>query len=321
MKILVIRFSSLGDIAISLPIVNSASEKGHEIYYLTKKQFVPFIETMLPKINPIPWEGSYSDIIHIVKKENIDFVLDIHDNLRSSILKILLSFRKNQTQILTYNKNSISRRLMLYRKRKNWKKLNTVIKSYLQVFKKADASIEISYLDNLPQGEKFENRYIIFHSNAKHKTKQMSESRYQQLLEILLNKIDLNIVLIGDKVEHNLLDDVRITDLRGKTDLHELCVLISNSEAVFTTDSAPIHIASCFNKPVFAVFQSTVPEFGFIPFSRNYRIYESLETDCRPCSLHGLKSCPKGHFECSEKIDLDKIAEDISSFLKENDLS
>ena len=71
----------------------------------------------------------------------------------------------------------------------------------------------------------------------------------------------------------------------------------------YVNDSAPMHLASAVNAPVTAVFCSTVPAFGFTPLSQNARVVETdVALDCRPCGLHGYKSCPKGHFRCAETI-------------------
>ena len=71
----------------------------------------------------------------------------------------------------------------------------------------------------------------------------------------------------------------------------------------YVNDSAPMHLCSSVNAPVTAIFCSTVPSFGFGPLSENSRIIETKEElSCRPCGLHGFKTCPKGHFQCAESI-------------------
>jgi heptosyltransferase-2 len=71
----------------------------------------------------------------------------------------------------------------------------------------------------------------------------------------------------------------------------------------YTNDSAPLHFASAINAPVTAVFCSTVPSFGFGPVRDNGCVVETKEQlSCRPCGLHGHKTCPQGHFKCAYEI-------------------
>ncbi|MFY7989164.1 MAG: glycosyltransferase family 9 protein, partial [Fluviicola sp.] len=74
---------------------------------------------------------------------------------------------------------------------------------------------------------------------------------------------------------------------------------IANATRCFVNDSGPLHIASAMNTPTTAFFCATIPDFGFGPLADDSEIKEVQENlDCRPCGLHGGKSCPKGHFKC-----------------------
>ena len=77
---------------------------------------------------------------------------------------------------------------------------------------------------------------------------------------------------------------------------------MQHAEMNYVNDSAPLHLASAVNAPVTAFFCSTVPEFGFGPLSDKSIIKQVGEMSCRPCGLHGYKSCPLGHFDCAYKI-------------------
>jgi heptosyltransferase-2 len=77
---------------------------------------------------------------------------------------------------------------------------------------------------------------------------------------------------------------------------------------IYFNDSAPMHLASAMNAPVTAVFCSTIPEFGFGPLSDVSLIVQTDEKlDCRPCGLHGYRSCPKGHFKCATTIRAEQL--------------
>src|SRR5690606_19138085 len=95
----------------------------------------------------------------------------------------------------------------------------------------------------------------------------------------------------------------KVHNLAGELDLLESAALISLAQMTHVNDSAPLHLASAMNAPVTAYFCSTVPEFGFGPLSETHKIVQTSEAlSCRPCGLHGKKSCPEGHFKCGTGI-------------------
>ncbi len=94
-----------------------------------------------------------------------------------------------------------------------------------------------------------------------------------------------------------------VVNLSGKLSFLESAALMQHAVMNFVNDSAPLHLASAVNAPVTAVFCSTVPDFGFGPLSDRSFIVETTEAlTCRPCGLHGYKSCPQGHFKCALTI-------------------
>jgi heptosyltransferase-2 len=99
--------------------------------------------------------------------------------------------------------------------------------------------------------------------------------------------------------------------LSGKLSLLESAAIIKYAEMNYVNDSAPLHLASAMNAKVTSVFCSTVYEFGFGPLSENARLIQTnLKLDCRPCGLHGHKTCPKKHFKCAYSIKTDQLTID-----------
>jgi heptosyltransferase-2 len=108
----------------------------------------------------------------------------------------------------------------------------------------------------------------------------------------------------------------RIINLAGKLSLMQSAALMEHAKLVLANDSAPLHLASSVNAPVCAIFCSTVPAFGFTPLSdKSFIVETKKELECRPCGLHGFKTCPKGHFECAESIKTEQILEIVESIL------
>jgi lipopolysaccharide heptosyltransferase II len=101
--------------------------------------------------------------------------------------------------------------------------------------------------------------------------------------------------------------------LAGKLNFLSSAALMQKAVMNYVNDSAPLHFASATDAPVTAIFCSTVPAFGFYPLSSKSFIVETKEQlPCRPCSLHGQKSCPLQHFKCAYTIKTEQLLETLA---------
>lgn len=140
-------------------------------------------------------------------------------------------------------------------------------------------------------------------------TKQFPANKWLELLQRLPS--DRLVFLLGAGSDVAACEAIRaalprrpVENLAGKLSLLESAALMQGAVMNYANDSAPVHIASALNAPIAAVFCSTVPAFGFTPLSDRSVVVEVAEAlPCRPCGLHGRRSCPKGHFACAERID------------------
>lgn len=137
-------------------------------------------------------------------------------------------------------------------------------------------------------------------------TKQLPEAKWVELATILSKKG--TVYLVGGPADKELCERIRLaanlpetSNLAGKLSLLESCALFAKATRCYVNDSGPLHMASAVNAPTTAFFCATVPRFGFGPLSDDSEIKETTENlSCRPCGLHGGKSCPEGHFKCGE---------------------
>ena len=141
-------------------------------------------------------------------------------------------------------------------------------------------------------------------------TKQAPKKIWLALIEKLASPA-VKIYLLGAPADHAYLEEIRLAvpelevqNLAGQLTLLQSAALMSGAQRNFVNDSGPLHLASATNAPVSAFFCSTVPAFGFGPLSDDSKIIEVSNLACRPCGLHGHKSCPKGHFQCGEVLQL-----------------
>ena len=138
----------------------------------------------------------------------------------------------------------------------------------------------------------------------------------------LINNIShaYKIYLSGGKEDVSLCEKIKnnsthtnVEVIAGKLNFLESVALMQAAVMNYTNDSAPLHFASAIDAPVTAIFCSTVPSFGFYPLSHKRFIVETKEPlPCKPCSLHGLKACPLGHFKCATTIETTQLLQTIS---------
>jgi len=166
--------------------------------------------------------------------------------------------------------------------------------------------------------------YIVIAPTSVWFTKQYSITQWIQFLVSMSshssNFSSNNIFLVGGKDDYNTLDfiineskHIKSYNLAGKLDLLETAFLMKNAKRVFVNDSAPLHLASAVNAPTTAIFCSTIPDFGFYPLSSNNIILEISreKLPCRPCGIHGKKSCPESHYNCSKFITTNQLIDSL----------
>lgn len=149
-------------------------------------------------------------------------------------------------------------------------------------------------------------------------TKQFPESKWIDLINLLPD--DLYIYLLGGPADTELCESIRkqlpdkkIEVLAGKLNFLSSAALMMRAKMNYSNDSAPLHFASATDAPVTAIFCSTIPEFGFYPLSdTSFIVQTDVKLDCKPCSLHGLKACPLGHFKCAYTIETSELLKTLS---------
>jgi heptosyltransferase-2 len=139
-------------------------------------------------------------------------------------------------------------------------------------------------------------------------TKQLPVSKWVELIK--KQPADQKNYLIGGPSDVNLCEDIKnqvgnssVINLAGKLSIMESAVLIKHAKRAYVNDSGPLHLASALNTPTTAFFCSTSPKFGFGPLADDALVVENEDPlTCKPCGLHGHKSCPQGHFKCGNDI-------------------
>ena len=332
MKILIIRFSSIGDIVLTTPVIRAVKTQlaGVELHYCTKPAYFSILNNnpYLDKIHGL--ETDLNSLIKKLKKERFDFIIDLHNNLRTKLLKLALQVRSS-----SFNKINWQKWLMV--RFKINKLPNThVVNRYLDAAKSLgvhDDGLGLDYFipekdevesDWLPT--EFRQEYVALVVGAKFNTKRLPEDRLVELCD----RINKPIVLLGGKGEFEIGERLeaffkknhgdKITEEQletelnkkaivfngcGKFNLNQSAFLLNNSSVVFTHDTGLMHIAAAFQKTIFCIWGNTIPDFGMYPYKTKFIVLENNKISCRPCSKIGFHRCPKGHFKCMSELVFD----------------
>jgi ADP-heptose:LPS heptosyltransferase len=311
-KILVIRFSSFGDIVLSYPFISLLKKTfpGCTIDFITKENFSGLVKMHkdIGKVLILKNE-SLSELKELIEKNNYDLILDIHKNIRSVLSTTFLKPR-----IIRYKKGTFKKLLLVLLKLNLLKNSIPVYKRYLLAINKIHKidNFDFATTDlNFNKEPILKEPYILIAPSSKHFSKTLPKEIFGKIINEIKNK---KIVLIGDNTEKdssicNYLSGLskNIINYCGKTDFGTLANLVHNSEIVICNDSGILHLAESLGKKVIVFFGSTVKEFGFYPQLKSTVIFENNNLKCRPCTHIGKNKCPKKHFNCMNKFDTNEI--------------
>lgn len=318
-KFLIIRFSSIGDIVLTTPVVRNLKQQcdGAEVHYLTKKKYKGILEhnPYVDKIHML--DDNFNDLILELRKEHFHYVIDLHNNLRTARVKLKL-----HTISFKFNKLNKEKWLMVNFKKNNLPDLH-IVDRYLNTVDFFIEKNDLQGLDffipdedevsltTLPQTH--QNGYIAFAIGAQHATKRLPDEK----IVSICRKINQPIILLGDKNDAAVAEKVHadvgenIYNACGKYNLNQSASLVKQAKIVISHDTGLMHIAAAFKKQIISVWGNTIPEFGMYPYlsGEKSEIIEVKKLNCRPCSKIGFNKCPKKHFKCMNDIDEERIVE------------
>jgi lipopolysaccharide heptosyltransferase II len=315
MNILIIRFSSLGDIILTESVVSNLRKKYPQarIDYLTKPLFADIVKLYFSVDNVYTDYKKIKDLRKI-SKNRYDMVIDLHGKLNSFIAKTFITSKKKAS----YNKKRGLRKKIVNHSCNQ--SIDSTVDLYFTALHKLNIPTpvknpHITMIDHsnfLPNKNK---KNIVIFPGATHETKRIPTNKIIELLKKLDNE-DINFYLMGSKGEKDLTSQISNSldkscyDLAGKFNLVELIEAISEADFMISNDSGPMHIGAALGLSQIAFFGSTNTRLGFRPLNEKASVI-SLDLDCSPCTLHGTTNCPKKHFNCMNKIDIDNVAKTI----------
>ncbi len=311
-RILIIRFSSIGDIVLSTPVVEAIKTqlKDVEIHYLTKKQYAPLLSSNPDIDKLIVLDTSLKQVNKILKSYRYDFVVDLHHNLRSFIIKQTL-----KKPHATFSKLNFKKWLYVNFKINRLPRIHLIDRYFQAVralgVRNEQRSAKYVIPDDTFIPEKLKQnipgRYIVIAIGGKFATKRLPKEKIVRLCKGLAQ----HIVLIGGKNEKETAAYIRqevnknISDTCGQLSLNQSALLIKNAALLITHDTGMMHIGAALGKDIIVIWGNTTPLFGMYPYTKGrpmqqIKMFEIDKLSCRPCSKLGFQACPKKHFLCMQ---------------------
>ena len=325
MKTLVIRFSSAGDSILTSLFLRALHKRfpEGETHVLTKRSFATLVEhsPYISRVLTINDNASLSEALEIRKQllgENYDAVFDLHNSLRSRIVRFGLGKVR-----AVFRKPSLRKWLLVRFKINRLRPPVPIPERYLAVgapfgLQNDGQGIEL-FTGNITSAiqrlipDDLPLPLIALAPGARHFTKRWPPERFAKLGRELLEEYGGTILLLGGPDEIETCTAVstgigeNVLNLAGKTTIPEAAGLIDRCAVVVANDSALAHVAAARNVPVVTIFGSTVEEFGFAPYSPSAVVLQNTELSCRPCTTIGRSACPKGHFACMKSITEEEV--------------
>ena len=311
MKILIVRFSSIGDIVLTSSVVRAVKQQlpNVEIHYLTKDKFQSLVSNNpnISKVHTI--NKSIDEVISALKDESFDYIIDLHNNLRTAALK-----RKLRVKSTTFNKLNFQKFLLVKFKINRMPNVH-VVDRYFDAVKvlgvkndQQPGNFFISKSDEVEIEKTFNfapKSYYSIAIGAQFGTKRMPVS----LLVNIIKGFDKSVVIVGGEMDKEMADSIvskceekTVVNACGLYSLGASASIVSQSLRLLTNDTGMMHIAACLDIPISSVWGNTTPNLGMYPYypgeSEKYSIHQVEGLNCRPCSKIGFQECPKKHFNC-----------------------
>jgi heptosyltransferase-2 len=326
MKALIIRFSSIGDIVLTTPVIRCLKQqKDHvEIHYLTKTVFKTLLEAN-PYIDRLHLlDNDLNPLIEELRLEKFDVIIDLHKNIRT--LKV-----KRALNTLSYSFNKLNlQKWLLVNLKLNLMPDKSIVDRYMETVMPLGVKNDGQGLDYfIPEGLEITNKdlpmshwagYVGCVIGGSYNTKRLPAGQWRKFIAA----VPFPVMLLGgpEDLEQGRaiaeLDPVKVYNSCGKFSLGESALLVRHAKVIVSNDTGLMHIAAAFRKPIISLWGNTSPEMGMYPYFGNHNIMDSgsgtgiiMENRtlyCHPCSKLGYNRCPEGHFRCMNSLDMNELA-------------
>lgn len=337
-RILVIRFSSMGDIVLTSPVTRQLDRRfpDAEIDFLTRSEYAPLARALpgVAEVECLAPETGLWRLVSRLRKRRYDLAIDLHGNLRSR----LVAMTGIAGRVLRYDKRRFAR-MAIVRRRRRSRPVPHTIDRYLEVLDRFEAN-PVPGLEGASGLEGAQNaaekrrpqlkvddaaaaiveerlagagigpdvRILGVAPGASHGPKRWPPERFARVADHMAESRDMKILLLGSEADRPVTGEVAdamerpAVDWTGATDLAMLPAAVRRCALLVSNDSGPMHVATAVGTPVIGVFGATHPRLGFAPVGPADAAV-TLDLPCSPCSLHGNRTCRFHTHACMEELD------------------
>lgn len=315
LRILVIRFSSIGDIVLTTPVIRCLHQQlNADVDFLTKECFKSLLNKNFRINKTYGFSRDLTKLISVLKLNKYDYIVDLQTNVRSFKIRSGLGVKS-----FTYSKKRFNRLMLL--KFGVHKQSDHVVDRYFEAIKELEVTNDQQGIDFYTQKTanfNLKKSYISWVIGGTYEPKRLSP---QQISDVV-SRLKVPVYLIGSEAEKNISSEVlricssdTIFDFCGKTSIEESAFLISKSDLVLSNDTGMMHIASAYDVPIISFWGCTKPSLGFYPYKANKKSIELISnTSNKPCSKHG-KKCNFRKDGCIKEISSNSIYNAIKSII------
>ncbi|MBK7213467.1 MAG: glycosyltransferase family 9 protein [Bacteroidales bacterium] len=334
-NILIARLSSIGDIILTTPVVRSVRTAfpRAKISFLVKKEFADLVQHH-PGINEVivfDKSKGISELLRLRKllsKKKFDWLVDLHNNLRTNFLKHTVYFR----DVTTYRKQTYKRKMLIWFGKNNFDSPKPVFLKYFEAVEKRNLVYDQrgtsvffpeSELEAIKQkltndglGRK---TFVVICPAASYANKRWLPERFAEAADLIIARWGFSIILLGGPADFELCESIikqmkgPALNYAGQLSLLGSTALLSIAEAAITNDSGLMHLAQSQKTPVIAIFGPTTQEMGFFPLKDGSSVVQK-NVRCRPCTTKGMNYCPRKHFKCMKGIEAKEIIQALESY-------
>jgi len=295
-RLLVIRFSALGDVAMLAPVVRATAEQylDIEITVLSQKHMADLFANMPRNVLFHGVDLKYQSLHEIVSRiGRFDLVADMHGVWRSRYIRMVMRMHGSKVRII--HKGRFSRFLLTHHINNN--ALKHTSQRYADVMQSIGLPISVPFIPGRSYGEG-----IGIAPFAAHRGKMYSLKRMERVVELLSQRGE-NVVLFGSKEEAKVLDQwaekyAGVECIAGRKSLSEELDIMRGLRVMVSMDSANMHLASLVGTRVLSIWGATHPKAGFLGIGQDENDCIQRHMNCRPCSIYGSKNCKYGDYRC-----------------------
>ena len=324
-KILIIQTAFIGDVILATPLIETLRHNfpNAELHFCLRKGNESLLNQHPYLKNVLIWDKQKNKfknllgLLKIIRSEKYDLVVNVQRFLSSGILagfsgaKQISGFDKNPLSFLFTHKTKHEIGNNLHETERNVDLIKTFCNHLI-----TQPKLHINHISKNKINAFCAEEFICIAPASVWFTKQFPVKQWGEFLHAIP---DEKVYILGATSDQKIASDIicesvhpNTISLCGQLNLLESAALMLKAKMNFVNDSAPMHLASSVNAPVTAIFCSTIPEFGFGPLSDNSKIVQVQEKlACRPCGLHGKKSCPENHFSCAKNITIQQLIQCI----------